>query len=188
MSNLLNQPVLILNASYEPLSIANAKRAVKLIMKGVAKAEENREEIVYSHKMWDENNGDFVDVNFYLPSVVRLLSYRNIPIRIHIVSRKNIYARDRHLCCYCTKKFSPKNLTLDHVIPKSKGGKDTYENLVTCCLECNQRKGDRLLGDIKDMKLHFNPKAVTIHTRRDILRNMGAEDPLWRKYLYYDNI
>jgi 5-methylcytosine-specific restriction endonuclease McrA len=185
--SLIYKPVLLLNSSFEPLSIISTKRALKLMTKGVAKAEESGDIVIYSHRMWDENNGDYVWINVYNPSVVRLLEYRKIPIRIHVLTKKNIHNRDRSICQYCYQKFPHSKLTLDHVIPRSRGGKDSWQNLVSACTKCNRKKGDRLLSEIKDMVLLHEPRPMTVHTSRYILRNLGADDPKWRKYLYYDD-
>lgn len=185
MSNLCDKPVLVLNSAYEPLSICSAKKAMKLIVKNRARAEESHPQMFYSGKLWDERNGDFVLVDFYLPSVIRLLEYRYIPIRTQIVTRKNIFSRDQNTCLYCNKSFSTRSLTLDHIIPRSRGGKSTWENLVTCCMPCNKKKGDRMLHELNDMKLRYYPKPLNIHTGRFILRNIGQGDPKWKKYLFF---
>jgi len=179
--------VLVLNQSYEPLSICSAKRALGLICKNVAKSEKTYDIKVHTSKLWDEVTGDFINIDLYLPSVIRLLTYKYIPIRMQILSRKNILNRDRNTCQYCMKVFSPKKLTLDHIYPKSKGGKSSWSNLVTACGECNRKKGDRLLSEIDDMTLHSHPSVINIHTSRYLLRNMGADDPNWRKFLFFDH-
>jgi 5-methylcytosine-specific restriction endonuclease McrA len=187
VSNLCAKPVLVLNNAFEPLNICSAKRAMKLIVKGAAKAEKVHEnQKFYSGKMWDENSGELVTVDFFLPSVIRLLEYRYIPIRTQIVTRKNIFNRDRNMCLYCGEVFPTGKLTMDHVIPRSRGGKNTWENLVTCCMPCNKRKGDKLLSELRDMKLRYTPKPLNSHTGRFILRNMGESDPTWREYLFFE--
>jgi hypothetical protein len=187
VSNLCQKPVLVLNNAFEPLNICSAKRAMKLIVKGAAKSEKvHEDQMFYSGKMWDENTGELVTVDFFLPSVIRLLEYRYIPIRTQIVTRKNIFTRDKNMCLYCGVVFPTRNLTLDHIHPRSRGGKNTWENLVTCCTPCNKRKGDKLLSELKDMKLRYLPKPLSSHTSRFILRNMGEGDPMWREYLFFE--
>lgn len=182
------KPVLVLNSAFEPLNITSVKRAMKLIMKNRAKAVESHEDQkFYSGKMWDERSGELVTVDFFLPSVIRLLEYRYIPIRTQIVTRKNIFNRDKNMCMYCGMVFPSRSLTLDHIIPRSRGGKSSWENLVTCCVPCNKRKGDKMLHELHDMKLKHEPKPISSHTSRFILRNMGDGDPLWRKYLFFTN-
>ena len=76
-------------------------------------------------------------------------------------------------------------LTLDHVIPRSRGGLSTWENLVACCHPCNRKKGNQLLSEIPDMKLLREPRAFSLHTSRHIMRMIGRSDSKWRKYLFY---
>jgi 5-methylcytosine-specific restriction endonuclease McrA len=169
------------------LNICSAKRALKLIVKGSAKAEESCDIKIHTTKMWDEFTGDFILVDIFLPSVIRLTTYKYIPVRAQLLTRNNILNRDKNTCQYCGKVFSQKSLTLDHIIPRSKGGKSTWENLVSCCVPCNRKKSDSLLSELKDMKLIRQPKSISSHTSKHLLRNMGADDPFWRKYLFFSN-
>jgi 5-methylcytosine-specific restriction endonuclease McrA len=187
MSNLCQRPVLMLSSSFEPLTICSVKRAMKLIVKGVARAEETLDQKFYTGKMWDEYTGEMITVDFMLPSVIRLLEYRYIPIRTPIVTRKNIFNRDKHMCLYCGHPFTASKLTLDHVIPRFCGGKSTWENLVSCCMPCNKKKGNKMLHELTDMKLMYKPRPLNSHTSRFIMRDLGDGDPLWRKYLYFEN-
>ena len=128
----LHQPVLVLNASYEPINVCAARRAIVLVLKGVA--------------MTEEENGHFLHaarVALRVPSVIRLLEYRRIPHQSRALSRKNILLRDRNTCQYCSVTLPAGELTLDHVIPRSRGGLSTWENLVACCHPCNRRKGNQ---------------------------------------------
>lgn len=185
--NLAKSPCLILDTSYSPLNICSAKRALKLMVKGVAKVEESYDIKIHTTKMWDEITGDFILVDIFLPSVIRLTTYKYIPVRTQILTRKNILNRDKNTCQYCGVVFNPKVLTLDHILPISKGGKSTWENLVTCCTTCNRKKADFLLSELKDMKLIKQPKSISSHTSKHLLRNQGADDPYWRKYLFFSD-
>lgn len=167
---MIQSPVLVLNASYEPIAVCLARRAMTMIVKGVARVEESHDQ--------------FIHREMKLPSVIRLSAYRRVPSRRHTVSRKNIFLRDRHMCQYCLAKFSGLRLTLDHVVPRSRGGASVWENLVACCSECNRRKADRTPAEA-GMELAAVPRAMNLHTARNILRRMGEEDVLWRKYLYF---
>ncbi len=92
--------------------------------------------------------------------------------------------RDRNTCQYCGIVLPSGELTLDHVMPRSRGGAVTWENLVACCHDCNRRKGNawrRSAG----MKLIREPKPFNLHTSRHIMRMMGRSDAKWRKYLYF---
>jgi 5-methylcytosine-specific restriction endonuclease McrA len=170
----LHAPVLVLNASYEPINICAARRALVLVLKGIA--------------MTEEENGHFLHaqrVAMRLPSVIRLLEYRRIPHQSRALSRKNILLRDRNTCQYCGVVLPAGELTLDHVVPRSRGGSSTWENLVACCHTCNRRKGNSLLHEMPHMKLMREPRAFNLHTSRHIMRMIGRSDAKWRKYLFY---
>lgn len=169
----LLSPVLVLNASYEPINVCAARRAVVLVLKGVARAEE-----VHSQQLRACRN------HYPVPSVIRLLDYRRIPHRTRALSRKNILMRDRNTCQYCGTVCPAQALTLDHVIPRSRGGKSAWENLVACCHACNHRKGDRLPPET-GMQLLRDPRPFNLHTSRHLIRMMGRSDEKWRKYLFF---
>ena len=110
----LQKPVLVLNASYEPINVCAARRALVLVLKGVAAAEEESTHAVHSARR-----------SVRLPSVIRLLEYRRIPHQTRALSRKNILLRDRNTCQYCGTVLASGELTLDHVVPRSRGGLST---------------------------------------------------------------
>ncbi len=170
----MQTPVLVLNASYEPINICGARRALVLVLKGVAKTEE--EQGATLHAAW---------IRMPLPSVIRLLEYRRIPHQTRALSRKNILLRDRNTCQYCSVVLAAGELTLDHVVPRSRGGQSTWENLVACCHSCNRRKGNQLLHEQTELRLLREPRPFSLHTSRHIMRMIGNSDQKWRKYLYY---
>ncbi|MGD0697664.1 MAG: HNH endonuclease [Terriglobia bacterium] len=170
---LLQTPVLVLNATYEPINITAVRRAVVLILKGVATTE--------------EEDGDFVHscrAAIRTPSVIRLTQFHRIPYQSRALSRKNILLRDRYTCQFCGRVLPASELTLDHVIPRSRGGHTDWDNLVACCHSCNNMKGDRL-PDESGLKLRRQPRPFTLHTSRQLMRMMGRSDERWRKYLFY---
>lgn len=169
----LRTPVLVLNASYEPIHVCIARRALILLLKGTAAAEELSADYVHSATR-----------AISVPSVIRLLEYRRIPRQTRALSRKNILLRDRHTCQYCNLVFSPSDLTLDHVTPRSRGGGSTWENLVTSCRKCNNHKGDRLPEEA-GMALPRRPRPFNLHTGRSLMRQLGNHQETWRKYLFY---
>src|SRR6202041_3907007 len=117
----LHAPVLVLNASYEPINVCAARRALVLVLKGVA--------------MTEEENGHFLHaarLAIRLPSVIRLLEYRRIPHQTRALSRKNILLRDRNTCQFCGEVLSSGELTLDHVVPRTRGAASPWGNLVAC--------------------------------------------------------
>lgn len=165
---MLRQLVLVLNQNYEPLSVCPAKRAIVLVVLGKAEIVEPRDERVRS-----------VFRTFVVPSIVRLITYVWMPTKGIILSRKNIIKRDGHRCQYCGTTKGP--LTVDHVIPRHRGGEDTWENLVCACQSCNNRKGDRTIEQA-NMRLMRLPKQPTrIHFIRDFI---GVADQSWRPYLF----
>ena len=172
----MQTPVLVLNASYEPINICGARRALVLVLKGVARTEEEQGHILHAAR-----------VHVAMPSVIRLLEYRRIPHQTRALSRKNILLRDRNCCQYCSAVLTAGELTLDHVIPRSRGGLSTWENLVACCPTCNRRKGNQMLHELTEMKLQREPKPFSLHTSRHIMRMIGSADPSWRRYLYFES-
>jgi 5-methylcytosine-specific restriction endonuclease McrA len=169
----LHRPVLVLNSSYEPINVCAARRAVVLVLKGVAAAEE--------HSGWHIHSARHALV---IPSVIRLLEYRRIPHQARALSRKNILMRDRYTCQYCLSTFSAGELTLDHVVPRSRRGETTWENLVACCNPCNNLKGNRTPEEA-GMRLARAPRPFSLHTSRHLMRLLGHSDDQWRKYLFY---
>ena len=156
--NRLQKPVLVLNASYEPINICAARRALVLVLKGVASAEEI------------SRQRRFIRAGTVpLPSVIRLLEYRRIPHQTRALSRKNILMRDRYTCQYCHRTMPSGELTLDHVIPRSRAGESAWENLVACCHPCNNRKGSRTPEEA-GMKLLRQPRPFSLHTSRHLMR------------------
>src|SRR5216683_599973 len=128
------EQTLLLNASYEPLKIVHWQKAVTLWCQGKVEVIS-----VYDREI------RAVSFNFKLPSVIRLLRYIKIKRRFDYVpfSRANIYARDDHRCQYCGDGFPTSELTFDHVLPVAQGGRKDWENIVTCCVTCNRKKGGR---------------------------------------------
>jgi 5-methylcytosine-specific restriction endonuclease McrA len=145
--------ILVLNSSYEPLHLTNWKRAVVLLFKQKAKMITKR--------------------------VIRLVNYVKVPFnydRNSYPTRSLIYKRDDHECQYCGSK---KDLTIDHVIPKSKGGLDTWDNLVACCIKCNLKKGSQFLSETS-MILKRTPKAPLNRMYLDLEKSQVSE---WKEYV-----
>jgi 5-methylcytosine-specific restriction endonuclease McrA len=137
-----NGRVLVLNASYEPINVCTVRRATVLILKERAEVLEQAD--------WHLHAESFTMPR---PVVIRLITYVRIPRDAHSrkITRRAVFARDGWSCQYCGTSHG--NLTVDHVIPRSKGGNSSWENIVTCCAPCNRRKGDRL------------PKQANMHPR-----------------------
>lgn len=171
--SVMQEPVLVLNATFEPINVTAVRRALVLLLKGVAQAEEHNHAEVHS-----------ASASMRVPSVIRLLTYRRIPQQTRALSRKNILLRDRNTCQFCGRTLPASELTLDHVIPRSRGGLSTWENLVTCCYRCNNRKGNHTPEEV-GLRLVRRPRPFTLHTSRQLMRLMGHQDEKWRKYLFY---
>lgn len=121
-----------------------------------------------------------VSKSYPWPSVVKLNGYIRVPYKKIILTRKNILKRDNHKCSYCGRGDLP--LTLDHIIPKSKGGDDSWENLVAACMPCNNRKGDRTLEEA-DMRLRAKPYAPN---HIIFIRNNASKiEDTWKPYLFH---
>jgi 5-methylcytosine-specific restriction endonuclease McrA len=170
--NITYSPVLVLNASYEPLHVCAARRALTLIVKDCA--------VILDHV------GREVHAGIMFPSVIRLKEYRKVPHRAQKLTRKNILVRDDYRCQYCGDTFSAMELTLDHVIPRSQGGLSVWDNLVAACHDCNHRKSNRTPEEA-NMPILRRPRPVTLHTARGLLRAQAGTEKVWQKYLYFDN-
>ncbi|GAC1395994.1 MAG: HNH endonuclease [Pyrinomonadaceae bacterium] len=167
--------MLVLNSSYEPINICTVRRAVVLIFKGAARVEAHNGHMIHSARM-----------TLHAPSVIRLTEYVHIPFKNRSLSRKNIILRDDSTCQYCAKHLPPSDLTLDHVLPRSRGGESSWDNLVACCKKCNHRKGNRTPEE-SDMNLMRRPRAFSLPINRQIMRYLGRADETWRKYLFYES-
>ncbi|MFC2065725.1 HNH endonuclease [Chloroflexota bacterium] len=127
---MINYPVLVLNQSYEPLTICRARRAIVLLYRGKAEMLENGIGFIHS-----------ASEIFALPSVIRLAYLVKRPRRERKLTRFEIFNRDRYTCQYCGKQT--RQLTLDHVVPRYRGGQHTWENVVSACVSCNRHKAGR---------------------------------------------
>lgn len=161
--------VLILNASYEPLHVCSVKRAVSLLMHEVAERIEDSDKVLRSPSQL-----------FPVPSVIRLKKFVKRPFRQRVAfNRKNVFRRDEHSCQYCGIKAS--ELTLDHVLPRSRGGSTSWENVVACCHKCNARKRDRLPDEAN---MHLNRKPFAPQFMFSSAFGLISDvDPLWEAYL-----
>lgn len=164
----MNANVLVLNQDYQPLSICSLQRSIKLVF--LEKAE-----LLHDHPTKKLHSAKS---EFDFPSVIRLRRYIRLPYTKVVLTRRNVMRRDGFKCQYCGQKS---RLTIDHVIPKSRGGKDTWLNLTTACDKCNVKKGNRTPKEA-NMELMNEPyRPIPIAFFRD--SNGGVQDP-WKPYLY----
>lgn len=145
---MLSSQVLVLNRNYQPVHVTSVKRAFSLLYRGVAKAID-REYRLYDFEDWAELSAvgheaiSTIDRRIRIPRVLVLSAYDHLPRGKVRFSRLNIYARDHDTCQYCGQKLPRAELNLDHVVPRSQGGKTSWENVVCSCIPCNLRKGGR---------------------------------------------
>jgi 5-methylcytosine-specific restriction endonuclease McrA len=160
----------VLNDNYQPLNVTNARRALGLLCVGKAHVVESDSKVYRSERLSIE-----------LPTVVRLNHHVRRPMPMLRVSRKSIFARDHHICQYCGAKNVP--LTIDHVIPRERGGGDDWTNLVCCCTKCNNKKGNRMpeQAGMRIRRLPFRPKLLPYISYTKFLA--AAANPAWRPYL-----
>lgn len=168
------EKTLLLNITYEPLRVISWQKAITLLTLGKVEVIEEYDREIRS-----------VSFSIKLPAVVRLLrlvKWREGPVKF---SRKNIYARDRGMCQYCGKDLKRQEITYDHIIPKSQGGDTSWENVVTCCLDCNSKKGGRTPRQAR-MKLLKIPKRPKWNMSLRITIGLKQTPDSWRDYLYWN--
>ena len=166
----LNAPVLVLNKMWMAVRVTSAKRAFSLLFRDLAEAIRVDDGSYTAHDFdsWtqlsaarqrflydegdDDPGGEFlghydwvstVRMHIAVPKIIRLLGYDRLPRQDVKLNRRNVFARDRNHCQYCGRHFPTSELSLDHVVPRSQGGKSTWLNLVCCCVACNAKKGGR---------------------------------------------
>ncbi len=175
-----NAPALVLNAdfrplSYFPLSLWSWQDAVKAVFLDRVNIVSHYETVVRSPSF-----------EMKLPSVIALKEYVH-QSRRPAFTRFNVFLRDRFTCQYCSHRFPTHDLTFDHVVPRSRGGRTTWENVVTACGACNLRKGNRMPRDI-GMIPHIAPRQPTAYDLQDAGRGFPPNylHASWRDYLYWD--
>lgn len=157
---------LVLNASYEPLCVVPSRRALMLVMAAKAEVVTTTDRVFHSER-----------ASFPEPSIVRLTYFVKVPYQARVaLNRRAVFARDGHKCQYCGAPAE----NIDHIIPRSKGGTHTWENVVAACRPCNMRKEDRLLHE-SGMKLRCKPTVP--RERIWILVATGAVRPDWEPYI-----
>ncbi len=163
--------VLVLNATYEPLNVVSVRRAVVLLLKDKAELLEAAEAKLHAER-----------ASFDYPLVIRLVTYVKVPRQLSLpLTRRTVMARDQYTCQYCGIQPGKNHLTVDHVVPRSKGGLTVWENVVTACAACNQRKGNRLPSEA-NMTLHdrpARPRYIAI-----VLLGHANAPHVWSKYLH----
>ena len=169
---MINLPVLVLNQSYEPLNICRVRRAVVLLYQDKAEMLENGAGFIHS------TNGEFP-----VPSVIRLARMVRRPYQVaRKLTRLEVFKRDRYTCQYCGQES--RQLTLDHVVPRYRGGQHTWENVVSACVRCNRRKAGRTPAEAGMRLIHepSQPRDNGLFYVPSYYSNPRNE---WQKYLPY---
>ncbi|MEN6505526.1 MAG: HNH endonuclease [Planctomycetaceae bacterium] len=192
----LDSNVLVLNRHYAAVHVVSARRAITMLFKNIAEivSVEDSQYLSYDFDSWravSEHRAKYqrehydwvrcVKFEIAVPRIVRLLFYDRLPKIPVKFTRRNIYARDRNRCQYCGKKFPTTELSLDHIVPRSRGGGASWTNIVCCCVACNSRKGGRL-PDEAGMKLITEP----IRPKRSpavTLRLTSMKYASWKQFL-----
>ncbi len=160
--------VLVLNASYEPLNITTWRRAMVMLMKGKAEGLEH-------------DPSKLIRQGTHLPTVIRLVQFVRVPFRQLPLTRRNVFQRDNHCCQYCGSRTE--ELSIDHVMPRSRGGGDTWDNITTACLSCNVRKGSRTPEEA-GMPLNRVPRRPHSSLSFEAVRQIDSGRHLeWAKYV-----
>lgn len=192
MTAVLELPVLVLNRYWQPIHTCSARRALHLLCIGHAHVVQVEGEecyathdlsswIGYSNRTAAEERIHSVRISLCVPKIVVLSIYDKLP-RLEVkFTRRNVFLRDKFVCQYCTKEFSETQLNLDHVIPRDKGGKTTWENIVASCFRCNTRKANKLPHEAN---MHPLRKPIAPRWRPLFgLQENGLGDESWDRFL-----
>jgi len=166
----VNNAVLVLNQNYEPLNVCNVRRALVLVIGGKAEVLEANPRAIASPT-----------ATYVAPSVIRLVYMIRRPRPRVKLSRREIFIRDNYTCQYCDRQLT--DLTIDHVIPRSRGGQHVWDNVVSACRQCNHRKGGKSIAEARMalLKKPHEPRAGTYYT---IERRLDtAMHTTWHKFL-----
>jgi 5-methylcytosine-specific restriction endonuclease McrA len=188
MTDVLSLPVLVLNRFMQPLQLTTAKRAMVLLYGGAAHALDE-EGAAHDFELWrlldvraEDDAIPVIGGAIRVPRIIHLHGVERPPRARVPLSRRNLMARDAHQCQYCGRQPAIRELNIDHVVPRSRGGADTWENLVTSCKPCNLRKGWRTPEEA-NMKLARKPFRPTWSTGAQILLVVGERFKEWDPFL-----
>ncbi len=185
---MLNSNVLVLNRSYLPIHVTSVRRAFSLIYQEMARAVDEEYQ-TFDFAAWcrlEVNGGrdviGTVEGAILVPRVIVLMGFDRVPKRHVRYSRVNVFARDRFTCQYCGESPPRSHLNLDHVIPRSLGGKTTWENVVCSCVECNRRKGGRTPEQAR-LRLRRSPARPRWTPLMNLVTSTSHYEQ-WRPFLY----
>jgi 5-methylcytosine-specific restriction endonuclease McrA len=188
----LASSVLVLNRIYIAVQVVQVRRAICLLFRNLAEVvhiDEGRftnydfgswlelSELAALEKRPDQDWIRSINFELQAPRVIRLLDYDRLPKQTVRFSRRNIFARDGHRCMYCNRRFPPSQLSIDHVLPKSRGGDTSWDNVVSCCVHCNIKKGGRTPHEAR-MKLLREPERP----KRSPLLSLKLSNPKYASW------
>ena len=159
---------LVLNAGWQPIGTVSWQNAFRLILSGRAKPINYYDDIVQTPN--DE---------YFVPAVIVLVGYNSVPKRRLLFCKRLVYERDNYTCQYCGEELTQAKCTVDHVVPRSKGGPSTFENCVTACFQCNTQKANKNLCDTK-FKLKNNPRKPFLHPLHGRISKINPE---WKEFI-----
>ena len=171
--SVLNLSVLVLNQNYEPLHVCNVRRAVVLVARGKAEVIDGLDRAKALLRT--------VGGEFEVPSVIRMVYFIRRPRPVMRLSRREVFNRDRFTCQYCGRRTALKDLTLDHVLPRFRGGRHTWENLVSACRGCNHRKAGRTPREAR-MTLRAQPRRPSV-TPVSLFGQYLESRPAWAPFI-----
>lgn len=183
-TSVLNKRALVLNKVWSPIQLTDVKNALILLFKGSAKVICTETFQPYSIDDWlnvPPNGAGFIQtssIRISVPEVILLTTYDRIPLLNPLFSKRNVMKRDKYTCQYCG--VQTKDLTIDHVMPKSRGGQTSWDNVVTACQPCNHSKADKTPEEAK-MALKKDPVRPQLDVM-SVLRK-SASNPVWKKFL-----
>ena len=164
----MNEPVLVLNANYEPLNVCDTRRAIGLILTGKAEMVADGRGVIHTPR-----------ASYPRPSVIRLEQIVHRPRPRVKLTKREVFRRDNYTCQYCGRQAA--HLTIDHIIPRHCGGQHRWDNLVTACAACNRHKGGHPLSEVN---MHLKHQAVEpAATASYLFGRHAADNAEWQKYI-----
>ena len=191
MSSFLNQHVLVLNRLWQAVNVCTARRALTLLFEGHAQVVLNDDDgafQTFSFSQWRDFSAQkphpesiaTVSFKIRIPRVILLVLFDRLPKKEVKFTRHNIFERDRNTCQYCGEVYERKDLNLDHVIPRDRGGPTSWENIVCSCVHCNTQKANRTP---QEAGLHLVRKPKRPKWRPFVQINLGVQHDSWKHFL-----
>jgi 5-methylcytosine-specific restriction endonuclease McrA len=193
---MLSEGVLVLNRNWTAVHVCDVKRAIVLLVQDLAQVVTEDYQTHDYHSWRELSEHVAADGNLFVrtpsfrllvPEVIRLIGYHRMPPRIVKFNRRNIYLRDSYTCQYCGHRPAREDLTIDHIIPRSRGGRSTWENVVLACIQCNVTKSNRTP---EEARMHLRRPPRRPHWLATLRHTLKRPDrPIWQKFVdaaYWD--